>query len=376
MSEYILYARDTTTGKTHPIDVSVEGTLGDLYEELSGPYEITFQGATLNVHSKDTTLADLSLCPESVIEYTPYIPLEVFQKKYLEFTERFEDDLDFKDICSNENITLQIVEDYLIHYNIWEGLTWNPNVTSEFIMKHRDKPWDWRNLVRHKAVTWDMIDTLLQFRIMLWTARSCNPNVTEDILRTYIDKSWGWWVLSCNKNIGIKFIIEHETKRWNWNVICNREDISLEDIIKYQLYNREYEYGHFINLSGRRDLTWDFVQRYKHVIDWDYNTMVAVNPNLTWNIIEDNLEECFTSWSHISNSPCITQDIIRENPGYPWVRKHSRTEESTGESKFKIMSSDPGLSFEYVMENPDEDWDWNALSCNTFADYRKKVCGV
>jgi hypothetical protein len=53
----------------------------------------------------------------------------------------------------------------------WSGLSYNPNITMQFVLDHQDKPWDWWGLSR-------------------------NPNISINDVLDYPDKSWNWRGLS------------------------------------------------------------------------------------------------------------------------------------------------------------------------------------
>ena len=75
-------------------------------------------------------------------------------------------------------------------------MTWNDEYW-KFIMKHKDRQWNWCKLSR-------------------------NENITMDIVRDNPDKPWDWDGLSCNKNITINIIRDNPDKPWDWSGLsCN-----------------------------------------------------------------------------------------------------------------------------------------------------------
>ena len=77
----------------------------------------------------------------------------------------------------------------------WNGISWNPNITMEFIEKYSDKPWDWNGGI------------------------SRNPNITMEFIEKYSNKPWNWYYISYNQNITIEFIEKYPDKSWNWGWI-------------------------------------------------------------------------------------------------------------------------------------------------------------
>lgn len=69
---YIIYARDIMGTNMYSIDIPIEGTVEDLFKALNNPKYVMFQGTTIHLYEyRDTTLADLGICPETTIEFKP-----------------------------------------------------------------------------------------------------------------------------------------------------------------------------------------------------------------------------------------------------------------------------------------------------------------
>ena len=51
---------------------------------------------------------------------------------------------------NNNNITIEIIEQYPDKRWNWDSISCNPNITMEFINKYPDKPWDWYNISYNK----------------------------------------------------------------------------------------------------------------------------------------------------------------------------------------------------------------------------------
>ena len=77
----------------------------------------------------------------------------------------------------------------------WYGISFNPNVTMDFIDKHPEKPWDWCYV-------------------------SNNPNLTMEFVEKHPDKPWNWGCISDNPNLTMEFVEKHPEKPWNW-LICH-----------------------------------------------------------------------------------------------------------------------------------------------------------
>jgi len=78
----------------------------------------------------------------------------------------------FYDICSNPNITMKMLEDHVINEFIlnglikqndtWSGLSYNPNLTKEFVDAHPEIHWDWEAVFQNISATEEMIDKMHQ----------------------------------------------------------------------------------------------------------------------------------------------------------------------------------------------------------------------
>ena len=79
----------------------------------------------------------------------------------------------------------------------WLGVSWNPNLTMEFVKDNPDKGWDWL------GVSW-------------------NPKLTMEFVKANPDLRWDWYGVSWNPNLTMEFIEAHPDLRWDWSgVSCN-----------------------------------------------------------------------------------------------------------------------------------------------------------
>ena len=83
---------------------------------------------------------------------------------------------------------------------------------------------------------------------------------------------------------------------------------------------------------------------------------ISENPNITWEIIENNPDKDW-SWMFISENPNITMEIIENNPDKNW--------------DWYFISCNPNITWEIIENNPDKDWDWEGISRNPFTKERK-----
>ena len=64
------------------------------------------------------------------------------------------------------------------------------------------------------------------------------------------------------------------------------------------------------------NITWDIIQNNPDK-DWNWYWYI-INPNITWDIIQNNPDKRLELVDYISRNPNITWDIIQNNPDKPW----------------------------------------------------------
>ena len=106
----------------------------------------------------------------------------------------------------------------------WYGLSANPNMTWEIILKNLDKPWDWAGL-------------------------SQNPNTTLCIVDSLPNKPWDWKGLSSNTGVfNDKKANLTKPRKWSFQELSNNPALPLALIEKYinrawpSLFNNEFDY--------------------------------------------------------------------------------------------------------------------------------------
>lgn len=102
-------------------------------------------------------------------------------------------------VVQNPNITLDNIENRPDILLDWPYLSYNTNITGEFIMKHEHEQWFWDAVCRNPNITLEDIEMFLSSRIPFsWHEISCNPNLTLDFINKHHDKPWNWGNISSN----------------------------------------------------------------------------------------------------------------------------------------------------------------------------------
>lgn len=218
---YILYAKDAHSGEVTPIDVPIEGTLEDLYKELDKPASIYFQGQRLS--TMDTSLADLGLCPESLVDYSNYITVEEFKKRFGEFIIQNLDRIGERGKYNeNELITWDVIRSIPQEYKASHGavygfvavrpdnVVFNPPVT---------EPPQWRNVYANGPLS----PIYHKFNIPWQQIKNYQP--TENI-------RYEWSMLSQYGIIDENILEENPDLPWDMGFICKNTGVSWEYMAK------------------------------------------------------------------------------------------------------------------------------------------------
>ena len=92
----------------------------------------------------------------------------------------------------NCNLKTDIIEENISKSWNWNHISYNPNLTMEFIEKYIDKPFGEVYLI---------------------------IQITMEFIEKYPDKPWRWYCISYNSNITMEFIEKHPDKPWDYDDI-------------------------------------------------------------------------------------------------------------------------------------------------------------
>ena len=103
-------------------------------------------------------------------------------------------------------------------------LSFNPNVTWDFIKKHPAIKWMTRDLSACPNITWNIIKENLYADYWDWDGVSSNPNITWDIVKTNPLMPWNMSVISINNpSIVWNDIREYQTINRNTGLFATYE---------------------------------------------------------------------------------------------------------------------------------------------------------
>lgn len=138
---------------------------------------------------------------------------------------------DYIFVYINQNITLEECEvlynrKLINHwYDISEKITYGD---IDFILRHKDKKWDWkllssridvRDIIQHLDLPWK------------WDRISENPTLSLKIIVDNPHLPWNWENIGYNPCITIKFILDNKDKNWDWYCVSINPSITADDIL-------------------------------------------------------------------------------------------------------------------------------------------------
>ena len=148
---------------------------------------------------------------------------------------------DWEWLIENTNIKLEkyvpfnLIEKYKYKWN-YKYLSFNPNLTEEFILKYPNKNWDIEYLIKNNKIT--NFNTLTKFKY-----------ICKDIIDKYPDKPWDWEWLIENTDIEVeKYIplnlIEKYSYKWDYGELSFNLNLTEEFILKYP--NKKWNINYLI----------------------------------------------------------------------------------------------------------------------------------
>lgn len=134
------------------------------------------------------------------------------------------------------------INDILNNYNLswnWNGVASRPDITSKLIKDHPDKQgfWTWNPIYTNVNFTpKDILDIGdMGFRFLdvptKWNWISYNPNIDIKFVLKYKDRPWNFIALSKNPGITFKDILDHPELPWIWNSVSQNPNLKYEDIV-------------------------------------------------------------------------------------------------------------------------------------------------
>ena len=194
-------------------------------------------------------------------------------------------------ISKNSSIDLNFITNNNLPWDWNIGISKNPNLTFDFVLKNLNEKWNWYTLASHKIITWEIIKDCIDNRGILYDkliynkmySISINPNINWEIINNnkYID--WNWDGISNNPNIDINIIKNNINNKWNWECICDRHALDWDIIDNNKNINWNFwrlTSSNRINISNifdnvNHDWNWPYVIKNK----FDKNEIICIKYN-------------------------------------------------------------------------------------------------
>lgn len=252
-------------------------------------------------------------------------------------------------IFANPNLNINyVLQNFLYRNDVnWKAISKNSGITPEDIENNLTLPWDWNYVAQNPNITMEFI---LKHNI---TNTGLSPNITLEDIEKYPDLFKLKSLLSQNPNVTLDYILNHPDNnshnKWDWISIGGNPNITFQDVLEHpELMTNQ-------NISRQ-----DQVER-----PWLANNMYFIwglssNPNITMDIIEKYPNLAWNE-TQVAQNPSITIDDLHSYK--PKVNFNTWT---SNLNKWNLMSLNPNLTADYVLENIDEDWDLNYMSMNRF----------
>lgn len=240
------------------------------------------------------------------------------------------------------------------------GLSKNPNLTIDYVCKNKNKKkWDWKEV-------------------------SKNPGINLHDIENNLYLPWRWSHVAQNPNMTLNFLLKHlDDLKNNANECAASKHITLEEIEKHpELFNRN-QY-----ISRNPNLTLEYV--FDHVVidrlwqhDWDW-VSIGRNINITFqDVLRNSIKHpaLLRNWSFmagLSSNPNITLDIVLDNLNYCWNYSNMSSNSSFTMQDIELLytiekiedlshlSWNPNITTEYILDHPEIDWSFKTLSGNQF----------
>ena len=103
--------------------------------------------------------------------------------------------------------------------------------------------------------------------------------------------------------------LENKDKPWDYYELCGNPQVNLDTIKEFpQVYN--------FTLSDNINLTWDYIVEKKGKVNWCWDR-ISANPCVTWDIVCNNPYELW-DYNGLSENPNITWENILSSLYKPW----------------------------------------------------------
>jgi hypothetical protein len=269
--------------------------------------------------------------------------------------EKYADQLNFKYIGFANNITIELIRATINADWDWGDLSYHFQITD--IIENLDLPWVYSCIInKNKSIN------IHQLSILIHQLNRVISLKKESILN--------WKKITKNKGVTIEDIkntSDNPMYCWEYNELFKNPHFTIKYLDYYMSINNlyekiEYKYsnnGKYIdNKQDKIYLLWKYLSKSRLTtladIDnhpeypWDF-IWVSCNPNLTIDFIHKYRYKIWNNEFLQQNSAISVVQFIEYKKMYPY------------ELNYKSLSMNNSINLEYVINNPNQPWDYRSI---------------
>jgi len=297
-------------------------------------------------------------------------------------------------VASNPNVTIDFVNKYLLNLPLstgitnmwsrlsfnsdldltlfmhefpnanwnWRKLSFNKNLTPEFVVKYQDKPWDWHVLSSHRNLTFGLIDT---FPDKPWNwSTLAQGKLVLFVISKYPDKPWDTDDINHNRHLR-KLLTGGRMSNLKSRINNNQPiDHIITTLDIYDAEDKDYDSDYDDDDNNDDDSDNEQNIWYKKSTDPNLDVQYMLdNPHLPWNWYEISqhpkitmsdieqhldLEEYKWRWQGMLCNPNFTMDFVSKHVDKPWLRDCKRLWEKL--SYYDFQDQTVALQVQYKLE--------------------------
>lgn len=242
------------------------------------------------------------------------------------------------------------------------------NADPEYILRNNDDDShiNWYKISKSSNIYWSFIERHMDYP---WDALglSLNKNITWNNIVNNPQIHWFYEVLGKNPNITLDIILKNPQFNWIMSNAATNPNITLQMIKKYN-----YDWKHYF--SQNPNVKMNDVIENMYNLKWCFNDL-ASNKGITWTDFNDYIE--YFNLEDFSSNPNVTLDIVLDNPDIEWdydkISMNSNITWEMIQSNIHIFDEDcesinlnPNITFDIIENNPHVSWiwDWSLIVLN------------
>lgn len=265
---------------------------------------------------------------------------------------------DWAALSMNEGVYAKDIETHIDSPWRWDCLAFNPNITFDFVERHIHREWNWTRLshmrvpaqalLRHASRPWQ------------WNALSAHAAVSVAFVCAHPELPWDWDMLSCNMHVRVRDMCACDDMPWNLYALAQHPHMTPELLCTIAgpppAAQRRLATRNVLRMSQ-----WRTTRRRAFARRRTYHEPVELTVLRTPHTFDTS-----HTWRFFM---CNTPHIITHTQNFPdlewnwsWVSQNPHVS-----TQYVCMSASPHLTLDVALTaGMYFEWDWRALSSNTF----------